>query len=93
MGDQVGPAAKVLRYSYTLVDKKWLFDNSERNPKVNAVDLSTAPANYANSERSVYVINTAAHRWFHYGWRTSLNSYRHYLNDSRRDLICLGLSW
>jgi DNA helicase TIP49 (TBP-interacting protein) len=74
MGDQVGPVAKVLRYSYTLVDKKRLLDNSERNHKMNAVDLSTAPAKYANSERSVHVINsklyTAAHRWFHHGWRT-----------------------
>jgi hypothetical protein len=52
MSDQAGPAVKIPRHAYTLADKNWLLDYSERNPKVNAVDLGTALAEYVNGKRS-----------------------------------------
>jgi hypothetical protein len=70
MSDQAGLATKIPRYAYTLADKNCLLDYSERDPKVNAVDLGTVLAEYVNSEVSANAINSkgynAAHRWFHH---------------------------
>jgi hypothetical protein len=71
MSDQAGPAADTSRYVYTLADKNWLLDYSDRNSTVNVVDLGTALAEYVNSKRSVHAIKSmhdnAAYRWFHHG--------------------------
>jgi hypothetical protein len=52
MNDQAEPAVKILRHPYTLADKNWLLDYSERNLKVNAVGLGAALAEYVNGKRS-----------------------------------------
>jgi hypothetical protein len=44
MSDQTGPGVKIPRYAYTLADKKWLLDHSDRSFTVNTVHLGTALA-------------------------------------------------
>jgi hypothetical protein len=45
-------AAKRARHDFTLADKAWLLDYSERNPGINATDLGVALAQHINSTRS-----------------------------------------
>jgi hypothetical protein len=45
-------AAKRARHDFTLADKVWLLDYSERNPGINATDLGVALAQHINSTRS-----------------------------------------
>jgi hypothetical protein len=54
------PQSKRARHDFTLSEKVWLLDYSEKNPKVNAKDLSQALADYINRQRSVDQVPVSA---------------------------------
>jgi hypothetical protein len=45
-------AAKRAGHNFTLTDKVWLLNHSERNPGIIATDLGVALAQHINSTRS-----------------------------------------
>jgi hypothetical protein len=63
-------AAKCARHDFALADRACLLDYSERNPGINANDLSVALAQHINSTRSKGQVSIPAPK------KSTLNDWR-----------------